>query len=130
MARSDLTNEGIEQVGLNNPGSAAEYLRLRGEELEAEKQAEREKDDEERFVEQFVAADGNRADALAARKKLMNERATEAARLADEDALVQTKRNHHIIKSPKGPQPDGQSPQRVHSFRGRASRWMKRPSTE
>lgn len=70
MARRELTNMEIEQMAQDNPGSAAEYLRLRREELEAEKQAEREKDDEARFVEQFVAAGGNRADALAERKRL------------------------------------------------------------
>jgi hypothetical protein len=91
MARRDLTNEEVEQMGLDAPGSAAEYLEARRQELEAEQQTEREKDDEERFVEQFVAAGGNRADALAARKTLTNERALEAARRADEDALVQTR---------------------------------------
>ena len=91
MAKRDLTNEEVEQMGLDNLGSAAEYLRLRREELEAEKQAEREKDDEERFVEQFVAAGGNRADALAARKALQNEQALEVARRADEAAIQQTR---------------------------------------
>jgi hypothetical protein len=91
MARRDLNNEEVEQMGRDNPGSAAEYLRLRREELEAEKQARREEDDKERFVEHFVAAGGNRADALAERKKLMNERALEAARRADEAAHMQTR---------------------------------------
>lgn len=91
MARRDLTNEEIEQMSLDNPGSASEYLRLRREELEVEKQAEREKDDKERWIEQFVAAGGNRADALAARKKLQNEQALEAARRADETAVKQTR---------------------------------------
>jgi hypothetical protein len=91
MARRDLTNEEIEQMGLDNPGSADEYLRLRREELEAEKQAEHEKDDEERWVEQFVAAGGSRADARAARKKVMNEQALEAARHVDEAAVKQTR---------------------------------------
>jgi hypothetical protein len=31
MARRDLTNEEIEQMGRDNPGSAAEYLCLRRE---------------------------------------------------------------------------------------------------
>lgn len=52
-------------MGRDNPGSAAEYLRLWREELAAEQEAAREEDDKERFVEQFVAAGGNRADALA-----------------------------------------------------------------
>jgi tetratricopeptide (TPR) repeat protein len=47
MARRDLTNAEIEQMGEENPGSAAEYLRLRREELEAERQVEREKEDED-----------------------------------------------------------------------------------
>jgi hypothetical protein len=91
MARRDLTNEEIEAMSLDNPGSAAEYLRLRREELEDEKQEARARDDEERWIEQFVAAGGNRADALAARKKVMNEQALEAARQADEAAIQQTR---------------------------------------
>ena len=97
MVRRDLTNEEIEQMGLDDPGSADEYLRLRREELEAEKQAEREEDDVARFVEEFVAAGGNRADALAERKKLMNERAAEAARRADQDAGEYVRR--HVSRS-------------------------------
>jgi hypothetical protein len=97
IARRDLTNEEIEAMSLDNPGSAAEYLRLRREELEAEEQAEREKDDEQRFVEQFVAAGGHRADALAARKTLQNEQAFAAARRADEDALEQVRL--HVARS-------------------------------
>lgn len=90
--RPDLSSREVEQmVEKHGPGSAAEYLRLRREELEAEKQAEREKDDEQRFVEQFVAAGGNQADALAERKKLQNEQALEAARRADEAAVQQTR---------------------------------------
>jgi len=91
MARRDLTNEEIEQMGLDNPGSADEYLRLRREELEAEKQAEREKDDEQRWVEQFVVAGGERAEARATRKKLMNEQALDAAHRADETTVEQTR---------------------------------------
>jgi ATPase subunit of ABC transporter with duplicated ATPase domains len=78
-------------MGLEHPGSVAEYLEARREELEAEKEAAREKDDEARFIEEFVAAGGNRADALGARRKLQNEQALEATRRADEDALVQTR---------------------------------------
>ena len=91
MPRKDLTNEEVEQMGMDNPGSAAEYLRLRRDELEAEEEKRREEDDKERFIEQFVAAGGNRADALAERKKLQNERALEAARHADEAALYTTR---------------------------------------
>jgi hypothetical protein len=80
-------------MGLEEPGSAAEYLRLRREELESEAQERREVEDEERFVERFVAAGGNRADALAARKKLINERAADAARRADEDASAHVRRH-------------------------------------
>jgi hypothetical protein len=86
VARRDLTNEEIERMGRDNPGSAAEYLNLRREELEAEEQKRREADDKERFVERFVAAGGDRADASAELKRLTNERAAQAARRADEDA--------------------------------------------
>ena len=98
MARRDLTAREVEaMVEEYGPGSADEYLRLRCEELEAEKQAELERDDEERFVEQFVAAGGNRADALAERKKLRNEHAAEVARRADEDASMSVRR--HVSRS-------------------------------
>lgn len=86
MARRDLTNEEIERMGRDNPGSAAEYLNLRREELEAEDQKRREEDDKERFIERFVAAGGNRADASAELKRLTNERAANSARRAEEDA--------------------------------------------
>jgi hypothetical protein len=97
MARRDLSNTEIEEMGLDDPGSAAAYLEARREELEAEKQTAREKDDEQRFVEQFVAAGGHRADALAARKTLQNEQAFAAARRADEDALEQVRL--HVARS-------------------------------
>jgi hypothetical protein len=97
MARRDLSNAEIEEMGRVDPGSAAEYLRLMREELAEEKQARREEEDKELFVEQFVAAGGNRADALAERKKRMNERALDAARRADEAALHTTQR--HITRS-------------------------------
>ena len=91
MARRDLTNEDVEQMGLEEPGSAAEYLRLRREELEREKQAEREADDEERWIARFVAAGGDRSDARAARKTAMNEQALEAARSAEASAVEETR---------------------------------------
>ena len=50
MARRDLTNEEIETMGLEEPGSAAEYLRLRREELEAEEHERLELEDEHEFV--------------------------------------------------------------------------------
>ena len=96
--RPDLSSREVEQmVEERGPGSAAEYLEARRQELEAEKQAERDKDDEERFVEEFVAAGGNRADALAARKKMNNERALDAARAADEAAGALSRR--HISRN-------------------------------
>jgi hypothetical protein len=84
-------------VEKHGPGSAAEYLRLRREELEAAKAEERERDDAERWTEQFLAAGGNRADALAARKTLQNEQALEAARRADEAATVYVRQ--HVARS-------------------------------
>jgi hypothetical protein len=91
MARRDLTNEEIEAMSLDDPGSAADYLEARREELEAEKQAERDRDDEERWIARFVAAGGDRSEARSARKKLQNEQALEAARRADEAAIQQTR---------------------------------------
>ena len=58
MARADLTNTEVERMGREKPGSAAEYLRLRREELEAEKQAERARDDYARFERAFVGEGG------------------------------------------------------------------------
>jgi predicted AAA+ superfamily ATPase len=95
MARRDLTNEEIEQMGRDNPGSAAEYLRLRDEELEAERQAERAAEDEERFVEQYVAAGGDPAVAKKALQEKRNEDATITAVLA-EDASREMVRSHNV----------------------------------
>lgn len=97
MARRDLTNEEIEQMGLDDPGSADEYLRLRREELAAEEQERREDEDRQQFVERFVAAGGNRAAASAEFKRQTNERAAEVASHADEDASMSVRR--HISRS-------------------------------
>jgi hypothetical protein len=91
MARPDLTNEQVQKMREDNPGSAAEYLRLRREELEAEKQAERAADDEARWIEHFVAAGGERTAAKAAYRKNLTEDATIQAVLA-QDAAVQIDR--------------------------------------
>jgi hypothetical protein len=88
MARRDLTNKEIEQMGREEPGSAAEYLRLRREELEAEQQKQREEDDKKRYIEAFVAAGGNKGDAEAAHKAHRNERAATAAQRADQEAAA------------------------------------------
>jgi hypothetical protein len=84
MARRDLSNEEIEQMGRDNPGSAAEYLKLRRQELEAEKQAQREEEDKQLFVEQFVAAGGSRSAAASAYQEKRNEEALWSAALAEE----------------------------------------------
>jgi hypothetical protein len=90
--RPDLSSREVEEmVEKHGSGSAAEYLRLRQEELEASRAAKREKDDEERWVEQLVGAGGNRADAPAARKTLQNEQALEVASQADDDTVNQTR---------------------------------------
>jgi hypothetical protein len=68
MARRDLSIEDVERMGREEPGSAARYLEERRAEIEAEKQAEREADDERRWIEQFVAAGGERSAAKAAYK--------------------------------------------------------------
>jgi hypothetical protein len=88
MARRDLTNEEVYQMGQDNPGSAAEYLRLRREELAAEKQAEREKEDIARFTETFVNAGGTKTAAKEAYDRCRNENAEGAAREADEAAFL------------------------------------------
>jgi hypothetical protein len=45
-------------MGRENPGSAAEYLRLRREEIAAEQEKKREQDDKERYITQFLASGG------------------------------------------------------------------------
>ena len=92
MARRDLTIEDVERMGREEPGSAARYLEERREELEAEKQAEREEDDYRRFEEAFVAAGGERSAAKAAYKDRRNENARIAAGRADEAATEHSRR--------------------------------------
>ena len=91
MARRDLTNAEIEAMGQENPGSAAEYLRLRQEELEAERQEANAKRDEEEWTERFIAAGGERSAAKAAYRDSRNENALIAAVLA-EDRAVESER--------------------------------------
>ena len=92
MARRDLTNEEIEAMGLEEPGSAAEYLRLRREELEAERRQQLEQENEQEFVEQFVAAGGERNAAKSAYRDSRNENALVAAVLADDAASEHVRR--------------------------------------
>ncbi len=84
MARRDLNIYEVEQMAREEPGSAARYLEERRAELEAEKQAKREADDERRWIEAFVAGGGNRADGKVAYKAHRNEQAAAAAWAADE----------------------------------------------
>jgi hypothetical protein len=92
MARRDLTNADVERMGREEPGSAAEYLRLRREELESEAQERREVEDEQEFVEQFVAAGGERSAARKAYRSKRNEDALVAAVLADDAASESVRR--------------------------------------
>jgi hypothetical protein len=92
MARRDLTNQEIEQMGREEPGSAAEYLRLRREELETEKQKQREEDDKARYIKAFVDAGGNKSDGEAAYRAHKNEQAATAARQADQAAVIASRR--------------------------------------
>jgi hypothetical protein len=93
VARRDLTNEEIEQMGRENPGSAAEYLRLRREEIEAEKEKEREQEEKERFLKEFMAAGGtSKVEGEKAYKAHKNQQAAQAARAADEQAAYQWRR--------------------------------------
>jgi len=86
MARRDLTNKEIERMGREKPGSAAEYLRLRREEIEAEKQARREADDYARFERAFVDAGGDKEAAKEAYTRYRDEAAEKAVGEADERA--------------------------------------------
>lgn len=97
MARRDLTNEEIDQMSREEPGSAAEYLRLRREELDAEKQAEREKDDYKRFEEAFVEAGGSKGSAKEAYTRRRNEEAEKAALEADRASSDRSRR--HVARA-------------------------------
>jgi hypothetical protein len=97
MARRDLTNHEIERMAKDSPGSAAEYLRLRREELEAERQAAREQQSEEHFIEEFVSAGGERSAAKEAYRQRRNEEALWTASLAEEAAVEQARL--HIARS-------------------------------
>ncbi len=90
MARADLTNTEVERMGREKPGSAAEYLRLRREEIEAEKQARREADDYARFERAFVDKGGAREAAKEAYTRYRNEQAEKAVGAADERARRET----------------------------------------
>jgi hypothetical protein len=92
MPRRDLTNKEIEEMGRQEPGSAARYLEERRAEIAADKQAEREEDDKERWIAAFVRAGGSPQDARSAYKAFMNERAQEAARAADAAAGAASRR--------------------------------------
>ncbi len=92
MARPDLTNEEIEQMGRKEPGSAREYLRARREELEAEKQAERARDDYARFEQAFVNEGGAKEGAKEAYTRYRNERALQAALTKAEAAEAHARR--------------------------------------
>ena len=92
MARRDLTVEDVERMGREEPGSAARYLAERREELEAEKQEARERDDYARFEEAFVAEGGTKAAAKASYERLRNERAEASARAAEEAGTVHERR--------------------------------------
>ncbi len=92
MARRDLTNEEVERMGREEPGSAARYLEERRAELEAEERAGRERDDYRRFEEAFVADGGTKAAAKASYERLRNERAEASARAAEEAAREHVRR--------------------------------------
>jgi hypothetical protein len=93
MARRDLTNREIEQMGREKPGSADEYLRLRREELEAEAQQRRANDDRRRFVEEFVAAGGDREGALEELRRQDNERAARTLEATDDHAADKVRKD-------------------------------------
>jgi hypothetical protein len=89
MAREDLTAQQVEDmVREYGEGSARQYLAERREELEQEKQAAREKQDYERFVAAFTANGGTKTAARSSYEALRNQRAEDAARAADKDALA------------------------------------------
>src|SRR4051794_2919433 len=97
MARPDLTNEQVEQMGQDNPGSAAEYLRLRRKELADEKATAHEREDREAFEREFVAAGGTATAAREAYRRHRNEEAEKSAVAASEAALQLTRR--HVARS-------------------------------
>jgi hypothetical protein len=98
MARRDLTNAEIEAMGKANPGSAAEYLNLRRQELAAEKEKERETQAFERFKNTFVSSGGSVIEAKAAYDRQRNQSAEAAAKAADEEAyLAHSRRMRSVV---------------------------------
>src|SRR3954454_25343287 len=97
MVRPDLNNEQVEEMGRVNPGSAAEYLRLRHEELADEAEAAREREDREAFEREFVAAGGTQGAAREAYRRHRNAEAEKSAVAAGEAALQLTRR--HVARS-------------------------------
>jgi hypothetical protein len=75
-------------VRKHGEGSAAEYLRLRQEEIEAEEEKQREEGDYEKFRHAYVSQGGTPASAREEYEKKVNEKAAKAAREADEAALA------------------------------------------
>lgn len=97
MVRRDLTNREIEQMGREEPGSAAAYLEERRKEIEAERVKAREEGDKARYIESFVAAGGERRAAEEAYTASRNEQAATTARRGDQAAALSTR--HRIRQS-------------------------------
>jgi hypothetical protein len=83
----DLSSRDVEALGKAG-GDPAAYLAERRRQIAERIEKRREEDDRERFEEAFVQAGGMKSDAAAAYKALKNERATVAAREADQAAAV------------------------------------------
>jgi hypothetical protein len=82
----DLSSRDVEALGKAG-GDPAAYLAERRRQIAELIEKRRADDDRERYVEAFVNAGGNKSDAEAAYRALKNERATEAAKRADEEAI-------------------------------------------
>jgi hypothetical protein len=87
----DLSSRDVEALGKAG-GDPAAYLAERRRQIAELQEKRREEDDQRRFEEAFVNAGGSKSDAGAAYKALRNERATSAAREADQAAAVASRR--------------------------------------
>jgi hypothetical protein len=96
MVRRDLTLKEVEQMGRQEPGSAARYLEERRAEIEAEEQKRREEDDKQRWIAAFISAGGSRKDGEAVYKAQQNERAADTVRKQNEVAVLAHRR--HITR--------------------------------
>lgn len=89
MARKQLTLHEIDKM---SKPAILEWQDKRKEEIHAEEQAKREAWDRKHFEQQFLAAGGDSEDADQEWARFRRESAADAARRADQDAAIRSRR--------------------------------------